>query len=75
MKKVLLFIGLKVVEVSGFIFIPYYIGSILAEKSDSIIDIWAVGFFTIGAGIAVLIMLGLLVCGNWALVKRITGDE
>ena len=73
--KVLLFIGLKIVEILSLIFIPLYLGK-LAKKfipyfEDDDFPTWAVGF-----GVILIIGFIFLCCAaNWELVNYILKDK
>ena len=55
MKKYLIFIGLKIAEISTVVFIPYIVGSILICLTDthapsSLFELWLIGLFVIVFG-------------------------
>jgi len=85
MKKVIIFIGLKVAEISAIIFVPYYLGVLVSKWT------WyytAMGFcgtpcWIVGIANAVFLVLMFLACGliylgvyelvtsNWELSEKI----
>ena len=78
MKRVLVFLGLKVAEVGAFIFIPYWIAK-LGEKfglnypfADTLFDYWSIGFLMIIVPVGVIMVLLLVVLENWNWAGKIT---
>ena len=81
MKKVIIFIGLKVLEVSAIVFGPYLLGSLLVQwpwyykalqcTGESR---WLIGLWFIFMLVAFIIIIGLLtvaVAANWEWAKKI----
>jgi len=65
--KILIFVGLKVVEISALVFIPYGIG-LLVKKTTSFFDdepTWCIGFVA-GLMAAGVVLIGVvLFLANW----------
>jgi len=70
--QVLIFVVLKIVEISVIVFIPYGIGLILKKTStfedDPLWMLWLMGFvaFTMIVGIGLLVMQMSMVNWEWA---------
>jgi len=65
--RVLLFIGLKLVEIVGFIFIPYFVGKYLvhlAGEKETKIATWGFGIAGILVVLVLLMLLFILVAIN-----------
>ena len=89
MKKVLLFILLKVVEIGSIVFIPYYNGKFLLivfpflteliEEPTQIICTWGIGILAVLAFTLVPFLVkelgGELYRVNMELVNKILGDD
>jgi len=79
MKRILTFIWLKVVEIAGFIFIPYYVGLLMIPnrifnfpmRDYGVADIWVAGLVTILAPSAVLMGVAGIVAINWGWAGKI----
>ncbi len=81
MRQIVAFIGLKIIEIGGFIFIPYYIGKLLAKipywlfkvDSKTKFSYWTngilFGIFAPLVGLGLVVMIVLILCGfvlsNW----------
>ncbi len=77
MKRILLFIGLKIAEIAGVVFMPYFIGLRVVTKWPGVwtdCPAWIVGFLTL----FILFVACIGICGfieanwNWAgkILKR-----
>ncbi len=81
MKRISIFIGLKVAEISAIVFIPYYLGMLLSKwewfcVKFTLQSYWITGFMGIWALVASLgavLLIVLLVIGNWNWAKKIAG--
>lgn len=79
MKRILAFIGLKVLEISAIIFIPYFIGFGISRLEwlypyiDPTLPLWIIGLFCIA-----IMMVAIMVCAgcflaiqaNWNFIKK-----
>ena len=71
--KILLFVVLKIVEISAIIFIPWGLGKIMEKifpKLDRYEDklmIWSIGLLVI----IILMFISIFCYGNWQLVNKI----
>jgi len=74
MKRILVFVGLKVAEISAVVFIPWGIGLWNPLGFDGTL-VWAVGLATIVRGLAlpavVLSICYVIIHANWELSKKI----
>ena len=81
LKKTLLFLGLKIVEISAIVFIPYLICKhFIAPFDDNIADMNMVEMWFFGWGVSAIFITGMgLVClfvyiairANWDLAEKI----
>lgn len=79
MKRILLFVLLKITEIAGVAFVPYYTGRVFVliakpEPPLTIMNYWGFGVLAFGLliiGIMALAGLALLVQANWELSARI----
>ena len=77
MKKVILFLGLKVAEISAIVFIPYYTGvglvAVGLPKGDT--PFWLIGFAALLmvslSAVFVYFYLGAILKSNWEWAGRI----
>ena len=83
MKRIAIFVGLKIAEISAIIFIPYFIGvldkntvrwAFFDWKVMSVFDLWMAGFQYFAAllmGIAAIGLIYLAVYANWQWAKKL----
>lgn len=77
MKRIVIFIGLKITEVAAIVLVPYWVGtySYLRIGDEGFFETWGIGFFLTLAGLVIILCVGLgiygLVCGNLALSKKL----
>lgn len=60
MKKLLMFVGLKISEILLIIFVPYWLGHIVPGAKEFRIDYWSYGLLTIIVFLGASILLILL---------------
>lgn len=82
MKRILVFIGLKVVEIGAIIFGPYFLGMLMYQWDWFMTTFgvahgsyWGIGFLTIILTSVVLLFSSLIIIffiDNWEWAKRIT---
>ena len=76
MKRIIIFIGLKIAELSILVFIPFGLGMVahkynlaFSEASTNLLGIWFTGFANIVffaiMPLGILIVLGLIISLNW----------
>lgn len=88
MKKVLIFIGLKIAEISAIVFIPYFIGVFDKNtvqwlhrpewQGGSFFYTWFNGLgyiLYLAAGSCGIALIGLVIVGNWKWAKKISNDK
>ena len=69
--KVLIFVGLKVVEIAALVFVPYWIGNLGRVKkywrgeNNSWGSVWFTGLLTLVIGGAMIFIGFMLVMANW----------
>ena len=81
MKRICVFIGLKIAEISGIIFIPYLIGRLVSKWGWYVNFMncegepyWAIGLITIimiAFLIVLSILVGIVIHANWKWAKSI----
>lgn len=82
MKKIIIFIGLKVVEIAGIVFVPYFIGLSGFFGNDSVVGTWfnGIGIMAFGC-LIILACFGFyaiardVVKMNWEWAKKLSGDK
>ena len=86
MKKVFVFIGLKLVEITGVVFIPYFIGLLKIPQKmfglydmESLVGDWISGLLTIIAPIPCLLLclrfLSAFIAINWKWAGNLCGKH
>ncbi len=70
--QILIFIGLKIVEILGIVFIPYYIGKFINYSlDDDAVPAWMMGIAAI-FGVAIVVLLGyVIVTVNWEFAGKL----
>ena len=81
MKRVIVFIGLKIIEITAVVFTPYCLGMMLSKWGwwceFMLFDdtgYWMIGFVSIlefGASVVVCALFGLVLYENWKWAGRI----
>ena len=64
--KIIIFIGLKIVEILAIVFIPYYVGKfakLFINEDDT--PNWLVGIFVLVCGALLVFVVALFVAENW----------
>ena len=80
-KHVMMFILLKLIELSGFVFIPYIIGRIavyyriFTDVNDIIIAYWGVGILCCCIIFGITLVMVLFIAANWSYVTEKWGDK
>ena len=86
MKRILVFIGLKVAEIGGVVFVPYWVGKLVIYIYNKVspdnwigmrscLEVYGTGFFSIliFIGICSMIAVFCLIIGqNWEWASKIT---
>jgi hypothetical protein len=85
MKKVIYFIVLKVLEISGIVFIPYFIGMGLQNWDWYYLSIcrtpeplWLTGFMGIiltAALLGILLLIIVILCANWQWATKLSNRK
>ena len=68
MKRILVFIGLKIVEIAGIIFAPYFIGLGIFQHACSCVNkftCWSYGLFMCILIALLIVLFGFLIKMNW----------
>ena len=78
-KHIIMFIVLKIIEITGFIFIPYLIGNIVWEtgifkEAYSIYMAWIAGLLTLVCAGFIGLISYVVVDANWSYVKKKWGN-
>jgi len=78
-KRIIIFTGLKIVEIAGIVFIPYYTGRLavyLGLPQDGT-PLWIVGLVMLIVSATVAAIACLLVQANWKYAKKLSerGDD
>ena len=82
MKRIFMFLGLKIVEISGLVFLPYYIGKWnplnLAwnhcnnTMPETIFQFWGTGFVYIICSIIIFLVGWFLIWLNWGITWKLS---
>ena len=81
MKRILVFIGLKVAEIGAIIFVPYWLGKYVCNSFEypQASSYWVEGVFMIFVVLAAILIVGVsvagivsLIYGNWEWAGKIT---
>ena len=79
MKRILVFLGLKVVEIGAVVFIPYWVGRFICGICPKFKTIgapyWLEGIFALaffGAGVIAVVIAISIVLNNWEWAGKIT---
>jgi len=85
MKKVIIFIGLKIAEIVGIVFVPYWVGwFIISHRINefSVIDVflsWVLGICLIllfGGGCVIIYeIVPVIIKKNWQWAKELSGEK
>ena len=76
MKTIIVFIGLKVVEIAGIVFIPYWFGlwNFLGFELvfGNCLEIWMVGMLNLLLPLLIILIIVLILYANWKWAKDLT---
>jgi len=70
MRKIVIFICLKAIEILLIVFLPYLIGRLVFWEEPIWVR-WSGGAALILLGLCGIVVTSLLCAGNWALAKRL----
>ena len=69
-KETFYFISLKIIEIAGVIFLPYFVGK-FCSNANNVFIIWIVGILFLIALSMIIILLKLLLGDVWMDTKRL----
>ena len=85
MKRVFVFIGLKVVELSAIVFGPYFLGMLISKWTWFYLVMeykgepyWLMGFVSLimlVGTLAIIVLIALFCVGNWKWAKKISNTN
>jgi hypothetical protein len=74
MKHILIFLLLKVLEIGGIVFLPYWVGRLVegwsGVKNYYKIETWIVGLGIIMLLVAITMLFGIIIYFNWQWAGR-----